>query len=192
MSRASMADGLGRSCAGLECCEMRRNGSANGGRSVPLRMLGFEDHPEDVELSLHAVRSAGYEVSADIVGTLEDVAKRLREGCYDIILSDYQMPHATGMDAFEVAKAHGTAIPFVLVTGSLGEEKAVECLKQGVSDYILKDRLFRLPSAVGRAIKEMRVQRERTRFEEALRHSEEQLRQRNRELEEQSRRAEAA
>ncbi len=159
---------------------------------TPLRLLIFEDHQEDIDITLHTLRSAGFEVSADVVVTLEDLEKRIRSGGYDLILSDYRMPHATGMDAFEVMRALDAQIPFILVTGSLGEERAVECLQEGVSDYILKDRLIRLPSAVARALEGKRLREERARAEEALRHSDEQLRQRNQELEEQNRRVEAA
>ena len=159
---------------------------------VPLRALVFEDRQEDIEITLHTLRSAGFEVRADVVVTLEDLARHLRSGGYDVILSDYGMPRATGMDAFAVMKEQGAEIPFILVTGSLGEERAVECLQQGVSDYILKDRLMRLPSAVERTLERKRLQQERAEAEAALRHSEEQLRQRNQELEEQNRRVEAA
>ena len=165
-------------------------GAPHGG--VPLRALILEDRPEDAELSLHTLRTAGFAVAADVVSRLDLLKQRLQTGSYEVVLSDYALPDGTGMDAFEIAKAHGAEIPFVLVTGSLGDERAVECLKQGVSDYVLKDRLARLPSAVERALQEKRLREERARAEESLRHSEEELRQRNQELEEQNRRVEAA
>ncbi|HLK47398.1 MAG TPA: hybrid sensor histidine kinase/response regulator [Bryobacteraceae bacterium] len=158
--------------------------------TVPLRILAFEDNPEDLELSLRVLRGAGFDVTADVVLTLEELERRVKAGSYDILLSDYRMPRATGMEAFEIVQGLGTDLPFVLVTGYLGDEMAVECLKRGVSDYVLKDRLARLPSAVQRAIEEKRLRAERRRAEEALRHSEEQLRQRNQELEEQYRQVE--
>ena len=171
---------------------MNPDSAGSRGPGVHLSILVFEDQEEDFELSLYTLRSAGFDVTADVVITLEDFEKRLRAGSYDVILSDYTLPHATGMDAFEIAKTLGSEIPFILVTGFLGDEKAVECLKQGVSDYVLKDRLARLPSAVRRALQEKSLRWERTLAEEALRQSEEKLRQRNRELEEQNRRVEAA
>lgn len=94
-----------------------------GAGGVPLRVLVFEDHEEDVEIALRTLRAGGFAVHADVVTTLEDVKHRLQADCYDVILSDYRMPQATGMDAFEVMKAEGRSIPFVLVTGSLGEER---------------------------------------------------------------------
>lgn len=171
---------------------MKPDRGGERGPRVHLHLLVFEDQEEDVELSLYTLRAAGFEVTADVVMTLEDFEKRLGAGSYDIILSDYTLPHATGMDAFEIAQKLGSDIPFILVTGFLGDEKAVECLKQGVSDYVLKDRLARLPSAIRRTLREKSLQWERGLAEEALRHSEEELRQRNRELEEQNRRVEAA
>jgi len=159
---------------------------------VPLRALVFEDREEDSELSLYTLRSAGFEVVADVAQALGDFERLLCAGSYDIILSDYTLPDATGMDAFEALERAGRRIPFILVTGCLGEEKAVECLQRGVSDYVLKDRLARLPSAVARVLEEQQLRQERTRAEEALRESEEQLRLRNQELEEQNRRVEAA
>lgn len=168
---------------------------SDGGREgagVPLRALLFEDNRDDIEMALRSLRLAGFEPIADVAVTLRELEERLRAGPYDIILSDYRMPNATGMEAFEVSRAHAADVPFVLVTGSLGDENAVECLKQGVSDYVLKDRLIRLPVAVKRAIEERRLREDRARAEEALRRSEEQLRLRNQELEEQYRRVEAA
>jgi signal transduction histidine kinase len=159
---------------------------------TPLRILVFEDRPEDAELSLHTLRTAGFTVAADVASTLGVLKQRLQTASYDVVLSDYNLPDATGMDALETMKSCGAEIPFVLVTGSLGDEKAVECLKQGVSDYVLKDRLVRLPSAVKRALGERQLRQERARAEEALRRSEDELRNRNRELEEQNRRVEAA
>lgn len=159
---------------------------------IPLRALLFEDNREDIEMALRTLRSAGFEPMPDVVTNLEELETRLRGGAYDIILSDYRMPHASGMDAFEVSRTHAADVPFVLVTGSLGDEHAVECLKQGVSDYVLKDRLVRLPAAVKRALEERRLREDRARAEEALRRSEEQLRLRNQQLEQQNQRVEAA
>ena len=171
---------------------MKAPGISDSRSKIPLRVLIFEDQQEDVEMSLRALEASGYAVTADVVLRLEDFAEQLRGVSYNVILSDYRMPRVSGMDAFVVAKELRPQIPFILVTGSLGEETAIEFLKQGVADYVLKDRLARLPCAVERALEEKRLREERTRAEEALRHSEEELRQRNQELEAQNRRVEAA
>jgi len=138
----------------------------------PLRVLFFEDCGEDIELSNRALKSSGFDVKWDAAATPGEFINRLRTTPYDVILSDYRMPGATGMDAFELLKSEGIDTPFILVTGALGDEMAVECLKQGVADYVLKDRLACLPGAIRRAQEEERLKVERVRAEEALRSSE--------------------
>ncbi len=137
-----------------------------------LRVLFFEDDAEDIELSLRALRAAQFAVTSDNATTLDEFRERLHSNHYDVILSDYRMPGTTGMDAFEVTKAAGVDTPFILVTGLLGDEMAVECLKQGVADYVLKDRIMHLPVAIRRALEQQRMLRERERDEQALRRSE--------------------
>ena len=139
---------------------------------TPLRVLFFEDDAEDIELSLRALRSAEFHVTSEVAVTLEEFRERLRSASYDVILSDYRMPGVTGMDIFELVKNEGLDIPFILVTGALGDEKAVECLKEGVADYVIKDRLARLPVAVRRALEDQRLRLERSHAEENLRRSE--------------------
>ncbi len=139
---------------------------------TPLRVLFFEDDPDDVELSLRALKSAQFDVVADVAVTLEEFRERVRSSSYDVILSDYRVPGVTGMDCFAALKAEGANIPFILVTGSLGDERAVECLREGVSDYVIKDRLARLPMAIRRALEEQRLGLARERAEHALRRSE--------------------
>ena len=141
-------------------------------RSAPLRVLFFEDDAEDVELSIRALKASEFEVTSEVVDTPEDFLERLRSRRWDVILSDFRMPRATGMDIFELVKKEGLNIPFILVTGSLGDEKAVECLKEGVSDYVIKDRLARLPAAVRRALEDHRLRQERAAAEQALQRSE--------------------
>ena len=139
---------------------------------TPLRVLFFEDDPEDIALSLRALASSEFDVTCDVTATPEEVLERLRSCRYDVILADFRMPCASGMDIFELLKNEGLNIPFILVTGSLGDEKAVECLKEGVADYVLKDRLARLPVTIRRALEEQRLRLERARAEDALRRSE--------------------
>ncbi|MBZ5617400.1 MAG: response regulator [Acidobacteriia bacterium] len=141
-------------------------------RKSPLRVLFFEDCNEDIDLCLRALTAADFDVQWDVAVTPDEFIERARTVPYDVILSDYRMPRFTGMDIFESMKSEGIQTPFILVTGSLGEEKAVECLKQGVADYVLKDSLARLPIAIRRAREEERLRVERARAEEALRRSE--------------------
>src|SRR6266849_736522 len=146
--------------------------SAKPVRKRPLRVLFIEDNPADVELCLHELKKAGLEVRADVVETPEQFAERLREKSYDIILADYLLYDWTGMDAFDLLRKQGHDLPFLLLTGALGEEKAVECIQKGISDYILKDRLARLPAAICRALEEKYVRDERRRVEALLGQSE--------------------
>lgn len=138
---------------------------------VPLRVLIYEDNPADVELALWTLNSAGFEITSDVATTQEAALARARERAYDLILADYRVPGGTGMDLFRALREAGIAAPFILVTGSLGDEAAVECLKEGVADYVLKDRLVRLPVAVRRALAERRLQQARIEAEEMLRAS---------------------
>jgi len=141
-------------------------------QSSPLRVLFFEDCDEDIELCVRVLRSSGFAVEWDAVVTPDEVIDRARTVPYDVILSDYRMPQFTGMDLFEAMRSAEIQTPFILLTGSLGEENAVECVKQGVADYVLKDRLARLPIAVRRAKDEERLRMEQRRAAEALRSSE--------------------
>jgi len=138
----------------------------------PLHLLIIENDEADAELCLRELKKANLEVSADVVQTMEDFRRRLASHTYDLVLADYNLPGWQGLEALEQLHEARLDIPFVLVTGTLGEEAAVECIKSGVSDYVLKDSLVRLPIAVRRALEEKALRRERTNAELALRASE--------------------
>jgi diguanylate cyclase (GGDEF)-like protein/PAS domain S-box-containing protein len=141
-----------------------------------LRVLCAEDVPADAELYLRVLQEAGYQIAADVVSTREEFARKLESGSYDVVLSDYRMPGWSGTDALEVLKRSAKDIPFLLVTGTIGEEAAAECIKQGAADYILKDRPTRLPTAIRRALEEKAARDVRARIEEALHQAEEKYR----------------
>lgn len=145
-------------------------------RNNTLRVLLIEDSPEDAELNCRELQRAGYSVEAITIQTEAELAHRLHRP-YDVILSDHGLPGWTGMDAFEFLSRQpgGCPAPFILVTGSLGEETAVECMKQGISDFVLKHRLSRLPVAVQRAIDEVALRRHREVALEQLQRAHEQL-----------------
>lgn len=145
-------------------------------RKRPLRILFLEDDAADLELCLEALTHANLEFHCDSVPTLEEFAEKLRAQAYDIILADYQFAGWTGMDALQLARQQREDIPFILVSGALGEEKAVECIKDGVDDYVLKDRLTRLPLAICRALEEKYLREEREHADAALRESEDRFR----------------
>lgn len=156
---------------------MEKKEKPESGKGPPvLRVLYVEDVPADAELALHELKKAGYEVKAVLVDTLPQFAEELRGGPYDVILADYRLKGWTGLAALEHMQREGKDIPFILVTGTLGDELAVECIKRGAADYILKDRLARLPAAVERALEEKGLREGRRRAEEALRVTNEKLR----------------
>jgi PAS domain S-box-containing protein len=146
------------------------------GAADALRVLFIEDDPADVELCLLELKKAGFTVAEDVVRTPEEFSQRLGSSSYDVILADYYLPGWTGLDALENLRQEEKDIPFILVTGRLGDETAVECIKQGIANYVLKDRLVRLPLAVRRALEERALRKERAQAEQSRRTSEERYR----------------
>src|SRR5579872_6967605 len=102
-----------------------------------LRMLIIVDSQPDVDLCFLALRKVNLQFVADVVKTEAEFLQKLRSERYDVILSDYNVPSWGGLAAFDCLKREGFKIPFILVTGMLGEEAAVECIKYGISDYVL-------------------------------------------------------
>jgi two-component system cell cycle sensor histidine kinase/response regulator CckA len=141
-----------------------------------LRALLLEDNQVDASLSTRKLRASGFEVHADICRSSREFKERSRSQLYDIILGDYRLPDWTALDAIRWLRSTGVATPFVLVTGTLGDELAIECLKAGADDYVLKDNLERLPIAVRRTIAEHKLRQERDRGEIELRKAEEHYR----------------
>ena len=142
-----------------------------------LRVLLVEHEPTDVELCIAALRSAGYALQIDVVATPKDYVHQLDARTYDVVLSGYKLLGWSGMDALRMLRDNGSETPFLIVTTGVGEETAVSCIQQGVSDYVLKDRLARLPYAIDRAIGEQHLREERNRSGLALRKSEERYRE---------------
>jgi two-component system cell cycle sensor histidine kinase/response regulator CckA len=120
-------------------------------RLRPLRILVAEDSQEDLELTIRELNKAGLDVKIDSVTAREAFADKIRTHTVDMVLSDYRMSGWTGMDAFSEIVKSGQDIPLILVTGTLGDLKAVECIQIGMADYVLKQQLARLPMAVLRA-----------------------------------------
>jgi two-component system cell cycle sensor histidine kinase/response regulator CckA len=148
----------------------------HGGPETPLSVLVVEHDSADAELSIAELRRAGFTVNADVVPTRPEMETALAAGSYDVVLADYRLPGWTGMDALAVLREGGFDIPLILVTGTLGEERAVECLTQGVSDYIIKSNLVRLPIAVRRVLSERRTAKHMRDVERAWREREERFR----------------
>jgi two-component system cell cycle sensor histidine kinase/response regulator CckA len=140
--------------------------------SLPVRVLILEHSPSDIELVLFELRSTGMPIRHTLASNREEFLAAINNASFDAVLADYRLPEWTGLDALRELKATGKDIPFLLVTGTLGEEAAVECIKNGVSDYVLKDRISRLPVALKRALREKELRCEAQSAVEALRQSE--------------------
>lgn len=136
----------------------------------------LEDDATDAELTRHTLRKGGFHFVLTRVETEDDYIRQLDEDPPDLILSDYSLPGFDGYAALNIAKDKCAATPFIFVTGTMGEEVAIETLKNGATDYVLKTRLGRLVPAVHRALREAEERAERRRAEERLRASHEQLR----------------
>ncbi|MBM4145132.1 MAG: PAS domain S-box protein [Nitrospira sp.] len=138
-----------------------------------IRILILEDSPADVELQEHQLRKAGLVFTSKVVDTREAFLKELDEFFPDLILSDYDLPTFNDLEALRIAKEKCPDVPVILVTGRLGEEFAIEKLKEGATDYVLKSNLKRLVPSVNRALVEAKMIKERRQAEEFLRESEE-------------------
>ncbi len=137
-----------------------------------LRVLLLEDNPVDAELLLYELSREKYDLRVERVDNEADYLQAL-ETMPDIILADYSLPQFNAMRALQLLKERGLDIPFIVVTGTISEEVAVACMKQGAADYLIKDRLSRLGQAVERALHEKRLRDAQRQAAEALRISEE-------------------
>jgi CheY-like chemotaxis protein len=126
-----------------------------------IRVLMLEDEADDAKVCLLTLERAGYQVHADVVTTYDDFGSHLDKGDYDVILADYHLPRWTGVKALEALQERGKEIPFILVSGHVSEETALDLITKGADDYIFKDRIMRLPLAVRRVLREQRLLRER-------------------------------
>jgi len=127
---------------------------------LKLKVLLLEDHPTDAELILHQLRRAGYEPEWKRVETEPDYLTQLEQG-WEIILADYNLPDFDGLRALELLRERGLDIPFIIVSSAIGEDKAVAAMKNGASDYVMKDKLARLGPAVERGLQEAALRREK-------------------------------
>lgn len=134
-----------------------------------IRILMLEDTPTDAELIELELRQAGIDYVAIRVQTRDDFMRVLHDFDPDIVLSDYRLPAFDGRSALDIVLHHHPRSPVIMVTGAIGDELAVDLLKGGARDYVLKDRLARLPLAIKRAMEEEQASREQSLAEEKLR-----------------------
>ena len=142
-----------------------------------IRVLLVEDSGNDALLLLRQLHKGGYEPVSKRVETAQTMRAALDEQLWDIVISDYVLPGFGGLEALEVLKAKGLDLPFIVVSGQIGEDVAVKAMKAGAHDYMMKDNLTRLVPAVERELREAQVRLERKRSQVALRESEERFRQ---------------
>jgi DNA-binding NtrC family response regulator len=126
--------------------------AGSAGRSA--RILILEDEAWDAELAQRLLASAGLSLTAVVVETREAFVEQMAAFRPDVILADYHLPGFSGQEALKIAQEHYPHIPFIFWSGVLGDEAAVELIKQGATDYVLKDRPARLPSVILRALAE--------------------------------------
>jgi signal transduction histidine kinase len=134
-----------------------------------LRVLILEDEPSDAELVQRQLKSAGLDFAAVVVDAKAAFLRELDEFCPDVILSDLSVPGFPGENALEITRDLYPHIPFIVVSGALGDEAAVELIRQGATDYVLKDRPARLAAVVRRAVGEAQQRAEQARLEARLR-----------------------
>jgi signal transduction histidine kinase len=147
-----------------------------------LRILMLEDARDDAELIGRSMIKAGLSFESKRVDTKDDFSEALANFKPDVILSDHSLPQFNSLDALKVCKQKGLSIPFILVTGTVSEEFAVTCLKEGADDYLLKSNLVRLSSAVQNALRQRELQEQRKNAEAELRIQNEELVKINQEM----------
>lgn len=124
---------------------------------MPLRALIIEDSEADCLLLVNLLEISGYILEHKLVDNADDMRKVLDENIWDIVISDYNMPRFNGLDALKLLKKKYPQIPFILVSGTMGEETAVMAMKAGASDYLMKNNLNRLPAAIKREISDSKI-----------------------------------
>ncbi len=139
-------------------------------KQVSLRLLMVEDNPDDEALVLRAIRKGGFNVEHVRVENRDDLLDVLRNKDWDIVLSDYQMPEFNGLTALKIVKERSQDLPFIIVSGTIGEEVAVEAMRSGAQDYLMKDNLARLVPAIRRELADADERRALREAQQALRH----------------------
>ncbi|MBW1739924.1 MAG: response regulator [Deltaproteobacteria bacterium] len=144
--------------------------------SAPLCVLIVEDSEDDTLLLMRELRRGGYDLTYERVDTAEAMAAALDRQTWDVVLCDYAMPHFSAPDALKLLKERELDLPFIMVSGAIGEETAVEAMKAGVHDYIMKGNLTRLIPAIERELREAEGRQEHKHAEDALKESEQRFR----------------
>ncbi len=121
---------------------------------IPLRILNLEDSVNDSEIIMDKLLEEGYSMEFETVSTKNEFIDKIKASKFDLILSDYNLPPFSGVEALKLAQQICPDVPFIFVSGTIGDDMAVEMLKLGASDYVLKNKLYKLPLAINRALRE--------------------------------------
>src|SRR3954469_5406882 len=133
-----------------------------------LNVLLVEDSEDDAAFVLRELKRSAYEIHWERVETPEAMNEALDRRRWDVILSDYHMPRFSAPEAFRLLEARGVDVPFIIISGTVGEEVAVEAMRVGVHDYLLKGMLTRLMPAIERELREASLRAEQRRMQEQL------------------------
>lgn len=152
-------------------------------RGTALHFLMVEDNEADCDLVVRELKAGGFRFTSETAETAEQFRAKVRALWPDIVLADYNLGQWRGIEAVEILRQEGLDIPVILVTGALGDTTAVECIKQGATDYVLKDSLAKLPHAIRRALHEQQLRQQRREAEEALAQKVKELARTNQDLE---------
>src|SRR5580692_10347887 len=140
-----------------------------------LRVLYLEDDPRDAELVQETLAADGIECVMTRVETEAEFISTLEKGSTDLVLADYTLPSFDGLSALEIVQKNWPSVPLIFVSGTLGEEVAIEALKKGATDYVFKTRLSRLAPSVQRALREAGERSDLIKAEEALQNAQAEL-----------------
>jgi PAS domain S-box-containing protein len=143
----------------------------------PLKILAIEDSASDADLNIRQIEKAGYEVSYILADNSADMQAALEKGTFDIVLSDHNMPQFSSAGALALLQKTNLDIPFIIVSGAIGEETAVQLMKAGAQDYVMKSNLSRLAPVIERELKDAELRRDKKKSDEKLRQSEERFSQ---------------
>src|ERR1700704_2931553 len=141
-----------------------------------LKVLVVEDSEDDAQLLLRELKRGGYVVQHQRVESADEMSRLLKSDSWDIVISDYSMPRFNAFQALETLKASGLDLPFIIVSGTIGEDMAVSAMRAGAHDYLLKGKLKKLIPVIQRELREARERAGRRRADEALRQTEERYR----------------
>ncbi|MGE5375036.1 MAG: HD domain-containing phosphohydrolase [Bacteroidota bacterium] len=137
-----------------------------------LQILLIEDSDDDAQLVLREIRRLGYQAQARRIETAEELRAALTAGTWDLVLCDYSLPHLNAPQALEIIKSSGQDLPFIIISGTIGEESAISALKAGAHDFIIKGKYARLGPAIERELGEAKIRRDQQEAEIVLREKE--------------------